>query len=268
MQRTALASDIDGTLVFYESENFTENAKTYIKEEDLAAVAAWQARGGLFGLCSGRSVAGVFDLLLGNIKPDFYIACSGAAIFDRDRNVIYEAVIEKDEIRAVFEKYKDTTSFDAFHTDSTDTRYRTIPMERPGEKEVLVKSLDDIGDRKLYSVSLIFENSGAAEEACRAVNENCPALEGFQNKNSIDIVKKGCSKGQGILFVKDYLKIDVMAGIGDSFNDMPMLMAAHPSFTFHNSPEAVRGQVTHVVGSVAEALRVLQNKGAFSLRRK
>ena len=80
MERTALASDIDGTLVFYKTENFTENSETYIRDEDLAAIADWQAKGGLFGLCSGRSVCGVFDVLPVGIRPDFYIACSGAAV--------------------------------------------------------------------------------------------------------------------------------------------------------------------------------------------
>lgn len=257
MKRIALASDIDGTLVLYRAENFTENAETYIRDEDMAAIAAWQKKGGLFGLCSGRSVSSVFDVLPGDIRPDFYIACSGAAIFDRDRKLIYEAVMEKEEVRALFEKYKDTTSFDAFHTDSRDTQYRTAPSGHPGKKEVIVTSLDDIQDRKLYSISLVFETAEEAEEAGRDVNESHPALEAFQNKNSVDIVKRGCSKGQGILFVKRHLQIDVMAGIGDSFNDMSMLRKAQPSFTFHTSPESIRSYVTCVVDSVAEALGTL-----------
>lgn len=257
MQKTALASDIDGTLVFHCSGNFTDGSETYMKEEDLEGIEAWQRKGGLFGLCSGRSIAGVFDVLPDHIRPDFYIACSGAVIFDRNRKVIYEAVIEREEVEDLFEKYKDTTTFDAFHTDSRDTRYRTMKSGRPGVKEVIVTSLNDIRDRKLYSVSLIFENDEMAEAAGRDVNESCPGLEAFQNRNSIDIVKRGCSKGHGILAVKEHMGIDVMAGIGDSFNDMSMLRAAYPSFTFRNSPTSIQKQVTHVVDSLAEALRIL-----------
>ena len=223
----------------------------------MTAIVSWQDRGGLFGLCSGRPPAGVFDLFPNKIQPDFYIACSGAAIFDRNRDMIYEAVIEKDDIKDIFEKYKESTVFDAFHTDSRDTVYRTGHREFSKAKQVLVTSLEDIRDRKLYSVSLIFADDHMAEEACWDVNENCPPLEAFQNKNSLDIVKRGCSKGQGILFVKEYLQIQVMAGIGDSFNDMPMLQAAHPSFTFSDSPKVIRGNADYVVDSVAEALDLL-----------
>lgn len=60
------------------------------------------------------------------------------------------------------------------------------------------------------------------------------------------------------MIVKKHLKIDVMAGIGDSFNDMSMLKEAHPSFTFHSSPEIIRRSVTCVVDSVAEALGTLE----------
>ena len=59
------------------------------------------------------------------------------------------------------------------------------------------------------------------------------------------------------MFVKEYLQIQVMAGIGDSFNDMPMLQAAHPSFTFSDSPKVIRGNADYVVDSVAEALDLL-----------
>ncbi len=259
-KRIGLASDIDGTLVFHRTENFSEGSgkpDAYVREEDLEAIRAWQAGGGLFGLCSGRSVASMFNLF-SEIRPDFYITCSGAAIFDKDKKLVYEAVIEKEEVRQLFEKYKNSTVFDAFHTDSRDTLYRTRYSGRSDVKEVLVRSLESLGEAKIYSVSLIFKDSLKAEEACRDINENCPALEAFQNKNSADIVKKGCSKGRGVLLVKERLRIEVMAGIGDSFNDLPMLEAAMPSFTFRDSPESVRNRATHVVDSVAEALEVLR----------
>ena len=260
MQRIAMASDIDGTLAFRTSEGLGSVIKkkiTYFKKEDLEAIADWQTQGHLFGLCSGRPLVGVFDSLPDGIEPDFYIACSGAAVFDRDWNMIYESEIKKDDIRELFEKYKDLSLFEAFHTDSRDTLYRTVESGRDDVKEVVVTSLDDIEDRKIYSISIIFADDKEAEAFCADINGNYPMLTAFQNKNSADIVHKGCSKGDGILRIKEHLQVDVMAGIGDSFNDLPMLLAAWPSFTFHGSPESIQKQVTYVVDSVAEALSIL-----------
>ncbi len=54
MERIAMASDIDGTLIFHSNGNYTGAAETYFKEEDLAAIAAWQAKSHFFGYCTGR----------------------------------------------------------------------------------------------------------------------------------------------------------------------------------------------------------------------
>lgn len=260
MRKTALASDLDGTLLFHREEKFSEETGkqgSYFKDEDLAAVAAWQARGGMFGLCSGRAVAGMFDMLPNGIRPDFYILCTGAVIFDRDENVIYEALFPREEAEGLLERYRDGCLFVDFHVDSREVIYRTGRREELKGHQVPLSSMEDVKGRKIYSVSLVFEDDPSAEMACREVNEAYPSLEGFQNKNSVDIVPRGCSKGDGILRVKEHLRVDRMAGIGDSFNDIPMLEKAQVSFTFHSSPESIRSKVTHVVDSVAEALALL-----------
>ena len=45
-----------------------------------------------------------------------------------------------------------------------------------------------------------------------------------------------------------------IAGIGDSFNDLPMLEAADVAYTFHKSPQTVKDQAGCVVSSLVEAL--------------
>ena len=46
--------------------------------------------------------------------------------------------------------------------------------------------------------------------------------------NSIDIVKKGCSKGAAILKLKELLDIKEIAGIGDSYNDLSICQMNFP----------------------------------------
>ena len=48
-----------------------------------------------------------------------------------------------------------------------------------------------------------------------------------------------------------------IAGIGDSYNDIPLLRTTSPSFTFHSSPDAVKQEAQFLVDSLAEAIAVM-----------
>ena len=91
----------------------------------------------------------------------------------------------------------------------------------------------------------------------------CPNFVGktleevLENKEYIDIVKKGCSKGIAINKVKEAFNIDIIAGIGDSYNDIPMLENADISFTFHSSPDVIKDKATYIVDSICEAIEKL-----------
>ena len=79
----------------------------------------------------------------------------------------------------------------------------------------------------------------------------------------MDIVCKGNSKGTGIKFVKKYLKANKIYGIGDSYNDLPMLETVDVSFTFHSSPESVQKQATHLVSGIAEAIDIIEQENEY-----
>ena len=55
--------------------------------------------------------------------------------------------------------------------------------------------------------------------------------------------------------IREYLKIDEFAGIGDSMNDYPMFEKVEPAFTFSYAPEVLQKKATHLVNSVAEAIQ-------------
>ena len=79
-------------------------------------------------------------------------------------------------------------------------------------------------------------------------------------KEYIDITEKGCSKGLGILKLKELMHLEEVAGIGDSYNDIPMLETVDHSFTFPTSPESLTSIVDDVVDSVEEALDILMKE--------
>ena len=74
----------------------------------------------------------------------------------------------------------------------------------------------------------------------------------------IDVAPKGCSKGKGVMLLKEYMKQKYgeirLYGIGDSINDMPLLDASDVSYTFHYAPPEVQARATKVVGTICDAL--------------
>ena len=238
----ALASDIDGTLIF----------NGHYKENDVDAIREYQKAGYLFGLCTGRPIKGTKNILPEDIQPDFYIATSGAVILDKQGHVLYENIIPFDDVQQVYNEYHQYTI--VIQTDNL--LYKTA-YEEYDEDDIIIHSLDEIRDKKIYGISLIFDNDEQASVICQNINQNFEALEGFQNKNSIDIVKRGCSKGNGVQRIKELLHIDDMAGIGDSYNDIPMLKIVNYSFTFKTSPLDLQQQVSYVVDNIAEAINIL-----------
>ena len=88
----ALASDIDGTLVFNQQ----------IKKQDRKAIEKYQKEH-LFGVCSGRPRCALFDLE--KLKLDFYILSSGALILDKDLNIIQDFPMEKEIVQQIFDEY-------------------------------------------------------------------------------------------------------------------------------------------------------------------
>ena len=75
-----LASDLDGTLYFGDQPD-------PIRPQDREAIHAFQKAGNAFGICSGRTLAGIHHALDGrDIDLDFYILVSGAALANREGN--------------------------------------------------------------------------------------------------------------------------------------------------------------------------------------
>ena len=118
-------------------------------------------------------------------------------------------------------------------------------------------SIDEFKNRKIYSFSLI--ESIRAKEITKEINENYPSLHAFQNVNAIDVVKRGCSKGNGILEITKLIS-DETAGIGDSYNDLEMFKVVNQSFTFKTSPKDIQQQTRYTVSSVKMAIDILNKE--------
>ena len=241
-----LASDFDSTLYFMDGG---------FRREDLAAVEHFQRGGNLFGLCTGRSTRGITDVVQDRIPFDFYILESGSLILDKDLTEIYARRMPWTMAETLLEEFIFPKNY-LYVVHADDTVYGVPAHYDDGTS---IEALEDLDPDKVYQVSMALEDYEAAREAARAINRKYGHLvTAFQNKRYLDIISAGCSKGRGIDFLRERYRPEVMAGIGDSYNDLSMLQAADVSFTMSASPEDVKDAADHVVGSVAEAIAMLE----------
>ena len=241
----ALASDYDGTLYF----------DGVFKQDDVKAIHQFQKDGHLFGLCTGRPLVGVIDKH--HINYDFYILSSGAVIYDKDLTILYESVIPRKVVTSIVNQY--LNDYEIFIQANRDLYVlkeaeNIIPL-------TFISSLDDIAHDHFYSISINGKSEEHASKLCKILNRKFPDIVAFQNIKYIDIVSKDCSKGDGIKRLRQLLQLDEISGIGDSYNDIPMLEEVDISFTFHHSPDIVKQNASYLVSSIAESIEILSKKG-------
>ena len=253
MRGTAFASDYDGTLC----QSNWETGEEHFEPADLEAIRRYQAAGGLFGVCTGRPLVGVTEPLQGILDLDFYIVVTGAQVLDRNGRTLFERMVDREVAAELYRDFGPASDVGAAFVAVTDKAFVTVggPFGHGAGRLDQVASLDDVPG-KLYDVSLeMHGNADLAREACAEVNARFgDVVEGFQNIGSVDIVPKGCSKGAALDVLRASLGVTRIAGIGDSYNDLPLLDAADVSYTFHHSPESVRGAATHAVPTLASAI--------------
>lgn len=244
----ALASDFDGT-IFFSKNNVPDEVA--LKPENTAAIKRLHEQGHLFGFCTGRLPDDMIKDVAKVVDADFYIMVSGALILDKKMNPIVDNPIDVEALQGIcedFSKYSDPAIL------TKDVMY-LIGESRP--YGVHVKSLSEV-KQKAYGVSLALKDEVESHKvAAEILAKYGDKVDAYPNNQYLDMVAKGCSKGTGIEAVKKHYGIDKMCGIGDSFNDLPMLRQADVSFTFDYSAKEVQAEADYVVNTVAEAIEIL-----------
>ena len=242
------ASDFDGTLYFYKAE-------VKLPPESVDRIREYQAAGHLFGLCTGRQIGGLTPFITGLVRPDFYITASGASIVDGSFGEIRKQEVDRRIADALVREYKDDYRM-TLDVEGDICVFAT--MDYPG-KYYVITGVDDCPKGMIHQVSLHTESLEEAARISADINRRYgDYVEAFQNVIEIDVAPKGCSKGKGVMLLKEYMKQKYgeirLYGIGDSINDMPLLDASDVSYTFHYAPPEVQARATKVVGTICDAL--------------
>lgn len=247
------ASDFDGTI-----HNFGESEEYIVDPVNTAAIRAFQEQGGLFGVCTGRPLLGLTSQIddapgLG-FSFDFYITTTGAALFDRDRQLIWNHTID----RALAEEvYRGFGQFAAPGSDPlicAANGYWVLGGKHPFPYLRSAQSFDEV-EGPFYGYAMNTATIEGAQEAAAQINERYAGeLTAYVNLDSIDVVPAGCSKGTGLKRIAEHYGATLCGGMGDSFNDLALLDAADVSYTFHSSDAEVRAHADLLVSHASEAL--------------
>jgi len=245
-----LLSDVDGTLYFSNREN------DKISISDIEAIERFQEKGHLFGVCTGRSYAGVMSALANYpIILDFMILSSGSIIIV-DKNVkIKETLLSLDIVKSVYRLLNlkkcgiSITSDKGFYfSDYLDYTFSGAQM---------FENINELKEPYYTNISIESSDIEELERVKKILTDELNYdIEVNRNNQSLDISPKNCNKEIATLELKEYYKItnENIFVIGDSFNDIPMFRATKNSYTFNCSAELVKNSATHLVDSLAECI--------------
>lgn len=252
------ASDFDGTLFHRDPIDFNsiKNAKDFMaygyRHEDIHEIQKFQQAGNKFGLCTGRALISAADFLPESIVPDFYITNSGAAIFDKNKNLIdcctFETKTVQDMLNMLPKKGLSITT--------TKNFYVAPGMEFLVRKPVYTDDFNVLNaEEKVIGISINMKDEKTAAETKKELENKFRDIEVFQNQTCLDCTAKGASKGIGLKKTAEHFKAEKFAAAGDSYNDLPMLEMSEYSYSFADAPKIVQDQVSAIVSGVAQALQ-------------
>lgn len=249
MKKKVFASDFDGTLYFYKAD-------IKLPPESVEKIREYQAAGHLFGLCTGRQVGGLTPFITGFVEPDFFITSSGANIVDRR----FRPILKRGVDRAVADEIVREMNARGYRLtlDVEGDICVFAPMDYPG-KYYVIRGVGDAPQGLIHQVSIHTESLDEAAAVSAEINRRWgEAVEAFQNVIEIDVAPRGCSKGRGVQFLRDWLRDSIgdftLYGIGDSVNDLPLIEASDVSYTFPYAPERLQQRATKVVDTIRDAL--------------
>ncbi len=253
--RLAMASDFDDTIYFGGWRQ--DRPQPHWLDADVEAIRRFQTEGGLFGVCTGRSLRGVTDVPDLPIDFDFYVTCSGAFVADREGRTIFSRAIPRDLLLTLHDEFLEAGRRPPVMASSS-----YFGLGEPAwSVERQIASIDDLPNEDFYVFSINFNLVEEAAAVAKLIGEKYgDVVECFHNQRSVDVAAKGCSKGSGLLIAKEALGVDLMAGAGDSYNDLPTLRSADVSYTFNRVPKEVQAEATVVVDTMSEALADLMSR--------
>jgi hypothetical protein len=246
-----IALDLDGTVI---------GADLVVRDRVREAVIRAQAQGIAVTIVTGRMFAAArpFARELGIGGP---IVCyQGAGIFDvGSGDIVAQTPVAQDVTREVLDK----ATADGFHAQCyANDRLYVEAMNEFTEKYVKLAQVEPIvvpslrekfNDEPTLKIVMVDETARATaytEELKRYFGARAYVTR--SHPDFVEVLDPGVDKGRALHFVAAHYRValDATLAVGDSWNDLPLLLAAGTAIAMGSAPPEVRARADAVVGDV------------------
>lgn len=250
-------SDLDNTIVSngLHVSNIDKNTIDQLIEQNI-----------LFVPTTGRSVKSIPEYFHDHPNIEYFVSSNGAMITNVKTNeVIFEKTLDKDVVYEIVKKANDHAYrlmivvkgdvvmdkrlFD--HPDFKNNEfYQKIMLKTTLVDDILeyLKTTDDL----IKKVDIGFEDLDRRNDLYASFKEIDGISVVSSHESNIEITHKDASKGNALLFLQDYLKLDnsEIFAIGDNDNDISMLEAAGIGVAMGNASEHVKSHGDQVTKTI------------------
>ena len=260
-------SDYDGT--FYKHKNRGENEL----EENKAAVEKWRSAGNLFAFATGRAINEMASArFIDGAEFDYLIGLNGGIVIDAKDAVIFRALIEPEIAEKIvkliethgFKRVNVTDGFKGYYASASwiNDEMKALAKKHKIEKDMIESfqlTLEEALQNPVAMIAVETDNPEEANAFAAVVNETFSGqVTAFSNLQHVDISAFGLSKATGLEQLAKLHNIEHanVYGMGDSYNDVPMLEKFH-GFTLPEANAEIQSFADEIYPTVGAALEDL-----------
>lgn len=242
----AIFLDIDNTLMY----------NGILPEKNITAIKKAREKGNYVFVNTGRSYAFIPDIVKDSSLFDGFVAGIGTDL-RLDGKQIYSNPLSNSELKFIAELFINDSREISF--EGEDAMIWINPHKDRENIVHLLSSPNDFDTKyKDFKISKMYVHGKLSQEVNDILSKDYIV---FQHENYAEFVKKGHSKSIGMKIMADKLNIPISncIAMGDSSNDLDMLMQAGISVAMGNSIEQIKNISTYIScnaedGGVAQAI--------------
>lgn len=259
-----VVSDFDGTLV---------NGDGGISELNKSAIAQFRQDGGVFAISTGRMPQGIMDRAKELGLQGAVSCCQGSIIMDiQSGKPIYDNIIPNAVAVKICKKMESmglhihAYALDAFYSNTENEALKWYEFATRS-KGIIIPKLSAFleetgkGSYKFLAMVKAEDNARVFAELEKENFEGCCVTK--SGDNLVEVINAKNSKGTAVKFLAEYYNVPLenTVGIGDQWNDIPMIETAGLGVAVNNADERLKNaadlvlEYTNEEGAVGKFLQ-------------